>query len=59
MENGVVDKVGAWRQEILERAGYEPSDALYLASDHNVDLHRAVELIKSGCPASTAMRILT
>jgi len=61
MDIGVdaVDKVGAWRQEILERAGYCESDAIRLASDHSVDLHRAVELIKAGCPFSTAVRILT
>lgn len=60
MGDGVerVDKVQGWRQEILERAGYEPTDALRLAADRSVDIHLAVRLIKAGCPHSTAVRIL-
>ena len=54
-----VDKVTAWRQEVLECHGYEPADALRLASDRSVDLHRAVELVRAGCPHSTAVQILT
>ena len=53
-----VDKVMEWRQRELERAGYEPTDALRLASDRSVDLYMAVELIHRGCPHRLAMRIL-
>ena len=53
-----VDKVMEWRQRELERAGYEPTDALRLASDRSVDLYMAVELIHRGCPHKTAIRIL-
>jgi hypothetical protein len=60
-EDGVesVDKVGAWRQQVLEEAGFSIESAILLASNTSVDLHRAVELLRSGCPVSTALRILT
>jgi len=47
-----------WRAEELIRAGYEPSDAIALAARHDIDLHRAVELIQQGCPYETAIEIL-
>lgn len=53
-----VDKVVAYRQEILERNGYEPADALRLASDRDVDLHRAVDLVRAGCSHRMAVEIL-
>ena len=59
-EDGVerVDKVMEWRQRELERAGYDPTDALRLASDRSIDVYFAVELIRRGCPHATALRII-
>jgi hypothetical protein len=47
-----------WRFEELSRGGYDIGSALVLASHVEVDLHRAVELTRSGCPPATALRIL-
>jgi hypothetical protein len=47
-----------WRYEELVRAGYSERDAMLLADRVDVDLHRAIELVVSGCPAKTALRIL-
>ena len=52
------ERVERWRVEALERAGYEPEAAAELAAHPDVDLHRAIELLESGCPAETALRIL-
>jgi hypothetical protein len=52
------EKVVSWRAEELIRAGYDELDALELAFERAVDLHRAVELLERGCPAKTAVRIL-
>ena len=52
------ERVERWRAEALERAGYEPEAAAELAARNDVDLHRAIGLIESGCPAETALRIL-
>jgi hypothetical protein len=52
------DRVERWRAEELERGGYDHESAARLAARHDVDLHRAIELIRSGCPAETALRIL-
>ncbi|HZQ82087.1 MAG TPA: hypothetical protein VFB25_08935 [Gaiellaceae bacterium] len=48
-----------WRREQLERAGYDPCTAVELAGRNDVDLHRAVELCRQGCPPHLAQRILT
>jgi len=53
------DRVQEWRQKVLERAGYGIVDAMRLAANRDVDLHLAVQLIRTGCPHSTAVRILT
>jgi ABC-type phosphate/phosphonate transport system substrate-binding protein len=50
--------VEAWRAEQLEMAGYGAQHAAELAIRHDVDLHRAVELVRRGCPADLAVRIL-
>ena len=47
-----------WRFQQLSRAGFQPQEAVVLASDANVDLHRALELLRRGCPPETAFRIL-
>jgi hypothetical protein len=52
------ERVFLWRSEELERAGYEASTARDLAERTYVDLHRAIALLRRGCPAETAVRIL-
>ena len=47
-----------WRAEELQRAGYEPLAAVELACRTDVDLHLAVDLLRQGCAAETALRIL-
>jgi hypothetical protein len=47
-----------WRYEELVRAGYSEREAMLVADRVDVDLHRAVALVESGCPAKTALRIL-
>lgn len=47
-----------WRVDSLVRAGYTQDAAFDLAFSKHVDLHAAVRLVKSGCPADTALRIL-
>ena len=50
--------VRSWRLEELERAGYPRADAEQLADLAYVDLHFAIGLLRRGCPADTALRIL-
>jgi hypothetical protein len=50
--------IQAWRVEALERAGYLPSEAAEIAVRADIDLHRAVDLVKRGCPSGLALRIL-
>ena len=52
------DKVVRWRLEQLVAAGYDGRSALVLAMDPAVDLHRAVSMLRRGCPLETALRIL-
>jgi hypothetical protein len=52
------ERVEHWRAEELVRAGFDPSDAVALASRHDIDLHLAVELVEQGCPYETAIDIL-
>jgi hypothetical protein len=52
------ERVLRWRHEELRRAGYPDRLALKLALRRNVDLHRAVDLLRRGCPPETAARIL-
>jgi hypothetical protein len=53
-----LERVERWRAEELERAGYDPRAAARLAARHDVDLHRAVDLIRQGCPPELALSIL-
>ncbi len=53
-----VERVVEWRRLKLERAGYEPEAAGEIAKRLDVDLHRAIDLLGSGCPEETAVRIL-
>ncbi len=50
--------IESWRVEALERAGYLPSEAAELAVRHDIDLHRAVDLMMRGCPSHLALQIL-
>ena len=52
------DPIIDWRLEQLVAAGYAADDALLLAVRHEVDLHRALALLRNGCPPETALRIL-
>jgi hypothetical protein len=53
-----VERVERWRAEALERGGYDAESAAQLAARHDVDLHRAIQLMEHGCSAETALRIL-
>ncbi len=53
-----IERIERWRASELERAGYDPEGAAALASRHDVDLHYAADLLRRGCPAETALRIL-
>jgi hypothetical protein len=50
--------VKGWRLEELGRAGYSRAAAEQLAELFYVDLHLATNLLRRGCPAETALRIL-
>ena len=50
-------KVESWRLHVLIEAGY-PLPLAEKIADSEVDLHRAVELVTSGCGHETAARIL-
>jgi hypothetical protein len=52
------DQVVAWRLEQLRRAGCRRFEAEILARRLSVDLHKAVELLESGCPSRFALEIL-
>jgi len=53
-----IERIERWRAEELERAGYDARDAQKLAQRHDVDLHRAVDLIRHGCSPDLALAIL-
>lgn len=50
--------VERWRAQELERAGYPEKAAAELAMRADVDLHRAVELVRNGCSPELAADIL-
>jgi hypothetical protein len=51
--------IEAWRAEALERAGYGAAAAAEIAVRHDIDLHKATDLVeRGGCPADLALRIL-
>jgi hypothetical protein len=53
------ERVQAWRQEELERAGYPRELAGEIAGRFDVDLHTAVALVREqGCAPDVAARIL-
>jgi hypothetical protein len=53
-----LEQVERWRTTELERAGYSADAAARIASRHDVDLHRAVQLVENGCPPELALKIL-
>lgn len=53
-----LDRVEDWRAQELERAGYPHEAAAELAARHDVDLHRAVDLLERGCSPELAVSIL-
>ena len=52
------EKLFYWRRDELVRAGYETDHAALLAELKEVDLHKACELLRSGCSPSQAVEIL-
>jgi hypothetical protein len=53
------EQIVMWRYDELERAGYEVRNAQRIARRHDVDLHKAVDLItKKGCDQEVAVQIL-
>jgi hypothetical protein len=57
-QEGEANRVIQWRRDELERAGYDTLGAKALAERLDVDLHYAIDLLRSGCPAETAVKIL-
>ena len=57
-EDTELERVQTWRAEELERAGYPPAEAAKLAARLDVDLHRAIDLVRQGCPHDVALSIL-
>jgi hypothetical protein len=53
-----LELVERWRLEALGRAGYDAESAAVLAASHEVDLHRAVDLLERGCSVDLALQIL-
>lgn len=53
-----LERIQRWRATELERAGYEPAAASLLAARPDVDLHYAIDLLRNGCDAELALRIL-
>jgi hypothetical protein len=53
-----LELVEQWRHQALARAGYDWESATVLAASHDVDLHRAVELLERGCSIELALQIL-
>jgi hypothetical protein len=47
-----------WRRDTLLRTGYPYLDALQIAFDPTIDLHRACDLIAAGCEPHLAAHIL-
>ncbi|MEX2464340.1 MAG: hypothetical protein WD428_00535 [Gaiellaceae bacterium] len=52
------ERVLRWRFQELARAGYEAEAAATIAARGDIDLHRATELLRQGCPADVALQIL-
>jgi hypothetical protein len=57
-ERSELEQVEHWRAAELERAGYPHEAAGRIAARHDVDLHRAVQLLERGCSPELALKIL-
>ena len=57
-ERSELEQVEHWRAVVLERAGYPNEAASRIAARHDVDLHRAVQLLERGCSPELALKIL-
>ena len=53
-----LSQVERWRADELERAGFEARAAATIAARHDIDLHRATDLIRNGCSPELALQIL-
>jgi hypothetical protein len=53
-----LEQVERWRAAELERAGYPHDAAARIAARHDLDLHRAVQLLERGCSPELALQIL-
>ena len=53
-----LEQVERWREQRLLDAGFPLEEARLLALCSDVDLHRAVELVRQGCLPVTAAKIL-
>ena len=47
-----------WRFEQLRRVGYDRAEAQLISRRLDVDLHQAVDLVRSGCSCELALLIL-
>lgn len=52
------ERVTRYRLDRLTRGGYDMEAAVLIAARHDIDLHKAEELIKQGCSSDIASRIL-
>jgi hypothetical protein len=57
-ERPAPDAVVEWRFDELERAGLDPLDSLRLALDSAFDIAALRMLIRRGCDAALAVRIV-
>jgi hypothetical protein len=53
-----LDRVVSWRLHVLIEAGYTTASAMRIAERTEVDLHRAVSIVRDGCPPKLAAEIL-
>jgi hypothetical protein len=53
-----LERIERWRTGELLRGGYDHDAASELAGRLDVDLHTAIDLLSSGCPADLALKIL-
>ncbi|HEX3055958.1 MAG TPA: hypothetical protein VHP82_07455 [Gaiellaceae bacterium] len=52
------ERVERWRMEELLRVGFDLESATLLASELEIDLHGATDMVERGCPPDLAARIL-
>ena len=57
-EQTELDRIERWRADELIRGGYDAEQAMSIAVRHDVDLHRAIQLLERGCTTELALQIL-